>query len=157
MSDGNRQPRRFPIGLIAIAVLVLIGVLATTIPFFTYATWVGRKELPVHVIVIDADTLKPIADAGVVIFTGPHSPLEGVIAIYSTSNFSAENEDAEPQYTRTDNEGRAVLTRRFFAAGRPRRGSVRAFRKRFSTTAEYLHVLTTMRVEVSCDLAFISL
>ncbi len=28
MSDGNRQPRRFPISLIAIAVLVLIGILA---------------------------------------------------------------------------------------------------------------------------------
>lgn len=80
------------------------------------ATWVGRHELKVYVLVVDSATLEPVAGAEVELLEGPYAPIEGRPP-YVDSAFAATVIEGRTQPLITDESGRTDFLYSFFAAG----------------------------------------
>jgi hypothetical protein len=106
--------RRWIVGVSALAVLALLALLF--IPATRHQKWVGTAPLEVHVLVVDADSLEPIAKATVVVFDGP-GYLEGRHRSWKPKDFLPDLNDKNTQQAVTDEQGWAVVTHRFRAHG----------------------------------------
>ena len=117
MSGVNNKSRWIFIAVsIVIGGLVLHGTLVAT-GVISQVRWVGTKQLPVRVLVLDRESLQPVRGVDVVLFDGPRSPLEGRISNYRKSEFSPAQDDEQRQQAKTSEDGLVVITRRFGAAG----------------------------------------
>ena len=97
-------------------VLGLLG--AAGIRMLTVTAWVGRKTLPVEVLVLDTQVPCPIADARVVVFRGPMSAFEGGdISRWDSAVFRPDMDSRETKSFVTDSHGRCSFEHSFFAAG----------------------------------------
>jgi len=117
MSDLNKQSKWF---LIAVSLLIGVPILAATALLFTSIEvhhWVGRKELDVHVLVVDASSLVPVSNATVQILHGPFSPIEGRLTPNVEDDFTVVELEGDGNPLTTDEYGRTTFAHKFFAAG----------------------------------------
>lgn len=99
-----------------IAACALLAVSAVALVLWHRVCWVGHRELQVIVRIADADSLKPLSNVPVVVFTGP-SANERVLPSLSRDDLRPRPDAADTQRFTTDDDGQIRFTRRFFAAG----------------------------------------
>lgn len=110
---GVQNHRR---GTIFTGVVFILGaVVSVALQSLIVATWVGSHELHVHVLVVDASTLRPISNAEVEVLNGPYSPLEGPPPVVNRAFEIIPL--ANDMALTTDDRGRTQFSHRFFAAG----------------------------------------
>ncbi|MEZ6058129.1 MAG: hypothetical protein R3C01_15630 [Planctomycetaceae bacterium] len=113
IAAGVRSRRR---GAVIVGALFILGAaVSIAIQSSTIVAWVGAHELDVHVIVVDASTLTPIANARVEPLNGPYSPMEGSPPAVD-SEFDVIPLENSKTLT-TNNRGYTQFSHRFNAAG----------------------------------------
>lgn len=116
LTDGTKMTSRHPHGktwrVVLAALAIIVVIVAIILPALVVRCWVGRVELQVYVNIGDADTLKPLVGVPITILYGPTPPWEGTWGLPDP-----QVESANAQELKTDENGRAECSRRFFAAG----------------------------------------
>lgn len=113
IAAGVRSRRR---DAVVVGTLFSLGAaVSIAVQSFTIVAWVGSHELDVHVIVVDASTLTPIANARVEPLDGPYSSMEGPTPAVDGEFDVIPLENSKP--LTTNNRGYTRFSHRFHAAG----------------------------------------